>query len=86
MPDMDPAPPSPEQPKSPPTPDPTFPAAEIPPGVKPRTRPGRLVPPSQGSPGTFTPEQRLMVLDCWRRSGLPATDFAPLIGVSCHTL
>jgi transposase InsO family protein len=27
-----------------------------------------------------------MVLDCWRRSGLPAVDFAPLIGVSRHTL
>ena len=34
----------------------------------------------------FTPEQRLLVLDAWRRSGLPAADFAPLVGVSRHTL
>jgi len=34
----------------------------------------------------FTPEQRLLVLDTWRRSGLPAADFAPLVGVSRHTL
>jgi transposase InsO family protein len=35
---------------------------------------------------SFTPEQRLLVLDAWRRSGLPAGDFAPLVGVSKHTL
>src|SRR5262245_16170033 len=34
----------------------------------------------------FTPEQRLLVLDAWRRSGLPAGDFAPLVGLSKHTL
>jgi transposase InsO family protein len=34
----------------------------------------------------FTPEQRLLILDAWRRSGLPAGDFAPLVGVSKHTL
>jgi transposase InsO family protein len=34
----------------------------------------------------FTPEQRLLILDAWRRSGLPAGDFAPLVGVSRHTL
>jgi hypothetical protein len=34
----------------------------------------------------LTPEQRLLVLDAWRRSGLPAGDFAPLVGVSKHTL
>src|SRR5262245_47801620 len=34
----------------------------------------------------FTPEQRLLVLDAWRRSGLPAGDFAPLVGISKHTL
>jgi len=31
-------------------------------------------------------EQRLLVLDCWQRSGLPATDFSPLVGISSHTL
>ena len=34
----------------------------------------------------LTAEQRLLVLDAWRRSGLPAGDFAPLVGVSKHTL
>lgn len=33
-----------------------------------------------------TGEERLLLLDTWRRSGLPAGDFAPLIGVSKHTL
>jgi transposase InsO family protein len=36
--------------------------------------------------GTFTPEQRVLLLDTWRRSGLPAGDFAPLVGVSKYTL
>lgn len=35
---------------------------------------------------TFTPEQRLLILDTWQRSGLPANDFAPLVGVSKHSL
>jgi transposase InsO family protein len=34
----------------------------------------------------FTPEQRLLILDAWQRSGLPAGDFAPLVGISKHTL
>ena len=34
----------------------------------------------------FTGQQRLLVLDTWRRSGLPAGDFAALVGVSKHTL
>ena len=34
----------------------------------------------------FTPEQRLLILDTWRRSGLPAGDFAELVEVSKHTL
>jgi Homeodomain-like domain len=33
-----------------------------------------------------TPQQRLLLLDTWRRSGLPAGDFAPLVGISKHTL
>jgi hypothetical protein len=28
----------------------------------------------------------LLVLDTWMKSGLPAGDFAPLVGVSKHTL
>jgi transposase InsO family protein len=34
----------------------------------------------------FTPQQRLLLLDSWRRSGLPAKDFAALVGISKHTL
>src|SRR5205823_7393477 len=34
----------------------------------------------------FTPQQRLLILDAWLRSGLPARDFAPLVGLSRHTL
>jgi transposase InsO family protein len=34
----------------------------------------------------YGPEQRLLILDTWRRSGLPAGDFAPLVGLSRHTL
>src|SRR6516164_10267585 len=30
--------------------------------------------------------QRLLLLDTWQRSGLPAGDFAALVGVSKHTL
>lgn len=35
---------------------------------------------------TITAEQRLLLLDTWRRSGLPAKDFAGLTGLSKHTL
>lgn len=34
----------------------------------------------------ITAEQRLLLLDTWRRSGLPAGDFAVLVGLSKHTL
>lgn len=34
----------------------------------------------------FTSEQRLLILDSWLRSKLPAGDFAPLVGISLHTL
>jgi transposase InsO family protein len=33
-----------------------------------------------------TPQERLLLLDTWRRSRLPAGDFASLVGVSKHTL
>lgn len=42
--------------------------------------------PSLVGKSAFTPEQRLLLLDTWRRSGLPAKDFAALINVSKHTL
>lgn len=46
----------------------------------------RLVKKDQAPRVTISVEQRLLLLDTWRRSGLPAGDFAPLVGVSKHTL
>jgi transposase InsO family protein len=46
----------------------------------------RLVKKEQAKLPTLTPQQRLLLLDTWRRSGLPAGDFAALVGVSKHTL
>lgn len=47
----------------------------------------RLVLPAPSSePTKLTAEQRLLILDTWNRSGLPAKDFAPLVGLSKHTL
>jgi transposase InsO family protein len=34
----------------------------------------------------LTPEQRLLLLDTWKRSDLPAGDFAAMVGLSKHTL
>ena len=40
-----------------------------------------------GSPRPhYSGHQRLLILDVWRRSSLPAADFAPLVGVSMHSL
>ena len=46
----------------------------------------RLVPEPAEQRPPLTPQQRLLILDAWARSGLPAADFAPLVGVSKHTL
>ncbi|MFH1724748.1 MAG: IS481 family transposase, partial [Elusimicrobiota bacterium] len=46
----------------------------------------RLTKQSSGPKPKVTPEQRLLLLDTWQRSGLPAKDFASLVGVSKHTL
>ena len=54
-----------------------------------RARPARgrrLVPPDTPAPSATTPEQRLLLLDTWQRSGLPGRDFAALVGVSRHNL
>ena len=46
-----------------------------------------LVPPPSSEPvPDVAPERRLLILDTWRRSGLPAGDFATLVRVSKHTL
>jgi transposase InsO family protein len=54
----------------------------------PRRRQGKRLasPGERAKPKTFTAQQRLLLLDTWRRSGLPAKDFAALVGVSTHTL
>ena len=46
----------------------------------------RLARPEEVTTPAYNPKQRLMILDCWQRSGLPAQDFATLVGVSKHTL
>lgn len=52
-----------------------------------RPPPGRrLVPKEAGTAPPLTPSQRLLLLDTWRRSGLPAGDFAAMVGLSKHTL
>jgi transposase InsO family protein len=42
--------------------------------------------PPRVAPENLTPAQRLLLLDTWQRSGLPAGDFAAMVGVSKHTL
>jgi transposase InsO family protein len=51
-----------------------------------RRRGRRLVKPEQAKTPPLSPQQRLLLLDTWRRSGLPAGDFASLVGLSKHTL
>jgi transposase InsO family protein len=46
----------------------------------------RLVPAQDFRTAPLTAEQRLLLLDTWQRSGLPAGDFAALVGLSKHTL
>src|SRR5947209_9744644 len=50
-----------------------------------RRRGRRLVKPAAPTP-PLTAEQRLLLLDTWLRSKLPASDFAALVGLSKHTL
>jgi transposase InsO family protein len=46
----------------------------------------RLVPKEEKKREPLTPEQRLLLLDTWQRSGLPARDFSAIVGLSPHTL
>lgn len=48
--------------------------------------PKRLVKKDEPPRPAFTPQQRLLLLDTWQRSGLPANDFGALVGVTNHTL
>ncbi len=51
-----------------------------------RSRRARTVRSDASRSAEFTGEQRLLALDCWFRSELAATEFAPLIGVSTASL
>jgi transposase InsO family protein len=51
-----------------------------------RTKGRRLVKKDVAPAPALTAEQRLLLLDTWQRSGLPAGDFAALVGISKHTL
>ena len=51
-----------------------------------RRRGRRLVQPPATPQAPLSPQQRLLLLDTWQRSGLPAGDFAALVGVSKYTL
>jgi len=81
-----------------PAPDPTGPANAMGPGVSPGAGSPRRQVGWNGKPKRrglvkpdevqlpFSPHERLLILDTWQRSGLPAGDFAPLVGLSKHTL
>jgi hypothetical protein len=47
-----------------------------------RNKGRRLVQKPDVPPTPLTAEQRLLLLDTWQRSKLPAGDFAPLVGLS----
>jgi transposase InsO family protein len=51
-----------------------------------RKRGKRLVSPEAKRRPKLTGERRLLILDAWQRSGLPAKDFAPLVQIAPHTL
>jgi len=51
-----------------------------------RRRVARTSKPGLKGPGDYTGEERLLLLDTWQRSELPATEFSHLVGVSTHTL
>ena len=59
--------------------------APMPPNLTARRR-GTLSKPSQRSQAPLSAQQKLLLLDTWQRSGLPARDFAALVHISHHTL
>jgi transposase InsO family protein len=60
--------------------------ALLPPLARCRQRQNKSLAPPVVNVEALKPEQRLLILDTWLRSGLPAGDFAPLVGLSKHTL
>ncbi|MHC5081550.1 MAG: DDE-type integrase/transposase/recombinase [Planctomycetota bacterium] len=53
---------------------------------RPYKRSRALAPPDSRDPKSFSPEQKLLILDVWKRSGLPSAEFGELLGVSHKTL
>src|SRR6266852_3837066 len=64
---------------------PTDALGAVPPLARGRRRRRTLAQPAPKSEA-LRPEQRLLLLDTWQRSGLPAGDFAALVGLSKFTL
>jgi len=65
--------------------DEDWPAEVPPPRIKARRR-GTLAPPVERPWQPMSPQQKLLLLDTWQRSGLPARDFAALVNISRQTL
>ena len=71
------------------TPDAHSSDAPLPPRLAGRRRGNtrrRVAPDAEPARRTFTARERLLILDTWMRSKLPAKDFAALIGVNPHSL
>jgi transposase InsO family protein len=54
--------------------------------VRKARRRGTLSPAAEGPVMPLSPQQKLLLLDTWQRSGLPARDFGALVNISRHTL
>lgn len=57
----------------------------LPPNLTARRR-GTLAKPQPEREPRLSPQQKLLLLDTWQRSGLPARDFGALVHISRHTL
>lgn len=56
-------------------------------GGRGKRAPGKAARPAgEERPRSFTPTQRLLILDVWGRSGLAGSDFAPLVSISAAAL
>jgi transposase InsO family protein len=58
----------------------------LPPNLAARRRKGRALAKPQLPQTPLTPQQKLLILDAWQRSQLPARDFGAMVHVSRHTL
>jgi len=54
--------------------------------LRPMKRGRRLVKKPDVPKPQISPEQRLLILDTWRRSGLPVADFSTIVGIPKYTL